>query len=50
MGRIYIGANAVIGANTVVVKDVPPHATVVAPRSRTVRIHSENGDVSDEPS
>ena len=40
IGDITIGANSIVGANSVVLKDVPPHCTVVGVPGRIVR---ENG-------
>lgn len=36
LGPIRIGAGAVIGANAVVIHDVPPRAVLVAPLARTL--------------
>ena len=48
MGRLYIGANAIIGANAVVIKDVPPHATAAGAPARIVPTvdHGEHPDGS----
>jgi serine O-acetyltransferase len=43
MGRIYIGANATISANTVVLKDVPPQATAMGVPARIVRAQPKDG-------
>ena len=41
LGNILIGENAKIGANSVVLKDVPDNATVVGIPARIVRINGE---------
>jgi putative colanic acid biosynthesis acetyltransferase WcaB len=46
IGSISIGDNAVIGAGSVVVKDVPPYAIVVGNPAKVIRIHSIS-DLSD---
>lgn len=48
IGAVTIGSHARVGANAVVVKDVPPYATVVGVPARVVKIrHPENGTSSD---
>ena len=44
LGSIHIGTNAKIGANAVVLKDVPPNATAVGMPARFIF----NGDVTKE--
>ena len=41
LGNILIGENAKIGANSVVLKNVPDNATVVGIPARIVRINGE---------
>lgn len=42
LGPIYIGDNSKIGANSVVLKDVPPYSTVVGIPGKVVRTSSRN--------
>ena len=44
LGGITVGENAKIGAGSVVLKDVPPNATVVGVPGRVVRINGERVD------
>ena len=44
LGAITVGEYAKIGAGSVVLKDVPPHATVVGVPGRTVKINGEKID------
>jgi len=44
LGNIYVGKNAKVGANAVVLKDVPDNATAVGIPARIIY----NGDVNDE--
>lgn len=47
MGRqVTIGDGAVIGANTVVTKDVPPYAIVVGNPGRIVRLRFDEATVA----
>ena len=46
LGNIRVGRGSYIGANSVVVKDVPPEATVVGVPGRVVRIGGERVAVS----
>lgn len=46
IGALTIGSNSKVGANAVVVKDVPPNCTVVGVPARIVR---RNGERVDEP-
>ena len=50
LGPVTIGTGARVGANAVVVNDVPPNATVVGIPARVVRqrYHAETGDPSTE--
>ena len=48
LGAITIGEHAKIGAGSVVLKDVPPHATVVGIPGRVVKINGEKIDEKDE--
>ncbi len=38
LGPVTVGANAKVGANTVVIEDVPPHTTVVGNPGHPVRV------------
>jgi len=42
LGNIKIGDNAVIGAHSVVLADIPPHATVVGIPARIIKIEGKN--------
>jgi len=46
LGNITVGSGSYIGANSVVIKDVPPEATVVGVPGRIVRIAGERVSVS----
>ena len=46
LGNITVGSDSYIGANSVVIKDVPPKATVVGVPGRVVRIAGEPVGVS----
>jgi serine O-acetyltransferase len=41
LGNVIVGHNAVIGASSVVLKDVPPKATVVGVPGRIVRMEGK---------
>ena len=41
VGKVQIGRNCVIGANSVVTTDIPDNATAVGAPARVVRIRSE---------
>lgn len=41
IGRVTIGNNAIIGAGSVVVKDVPPAATVVGVPAKVIKINGK---------
>jgi serine O-acetyltransferase len=47
LGPIHVGANAKIGANSVVIHDVPPNTTVVGNPGHPVRINGERPDGPD---
>lgn len=44
-GGVKIGDNVKIGANCVVIKDVPNNATVVGVPARIVRLNGERVDI-----
>ena len=44
VGDIRIGDNAIIGANSVVTKDVPPNAIVAGAPARVIRYRDPNKD------
>ena len=43
LGKVYIGANATISPNSVVYRDVPPHATAMGVPARIVRAQPKDG-------
>ena len=45
LGGVKIGNNVIIGANSVVIKDVPNNATVVGVPARIVRLNGERVDI-----
>lgn len=45
VGGVKIGDNVKIGANCVVVKDVPNNATVIGVPARIVRLNGERVDI-----
>lgn len=47
LGPITIGKGSKIGAGSVVLKNVPPHCTVVGVPGRIVRMHNENSSAID---
>jgi serine O-acetyltransferase len=49
LGQVTIGDGARVGANAVVVHDVPAHATVVGIPARVVRVRSPEGTPRCEP-
>lgn len=50
VGAVSIGDGARVGANAVVVKDVPPHSTVVGIPARVVRVRGTEETHADEHS
>ncbi|MEA3313354.1 MAG: serine O-acetyltransferase EpsC [Caldisericota bacterium] len=42
LGSVKVGDNAVIGAHSVVLTDIPPHATVVGIPARVIKIEGKN--------
>jgi serine O-acetyltransferase len=49
IGSVTIGSGVRVGANAVVVKDVPPHSTVVGIPARVVRTRQPDQSVPAEP-
>lgn len=48
MGRLYVGANAIISAGSIVYRDVPPGTTAIGVPSRIVQSRAASEDASDE--
>jgi hypothetical protein len=48
LGDVTVGHDSVIGANSVVLRDVPPHSTVLGVPARPVRIQPAGGALGDE--
>ena len=44
LGNITVGDSSIIGANAVVLRDVPPHSTVVGVPGRVAKIHDKRVD------
>ncbi len=42
LGNIKVGDNAVIGAHSVVLTDIPPHATAVGIPAKVIKIEGKN--------
>ena len=47
IGSIMVGADAALGANCVVTKDVPPHAVVVGVPGTIVSMRGSEGYIND---
>jgi serine O-acetyltransferase len=49
LGRLYVGANATVSANSIVYRDVPPHATAMGVPARVISARPGSPSTNGEP-